>query len=204
MATTKTTAKKATTSKTADASKAPASKASASKKTASKTGKMEDSEFHEFFVDELKDIYWAEKHLVKALPKMKKAATSEELIAAFEKHTEETQQHIQTLEQVFELLGEKAAAKKCEAMAGLLEEAEGIISETDQGTMVRDAGLILAAQKVEHYEIATYGTLKVFAENMGHQDVADLLGQTLENEKATDVALTEIAVSAINAEAAAE
>jgi len=199
MATTKTTAKKATTSKTA-----PTSKASTSKKATTKTGKMEDSEFHEFFVDELKDIYWAEKHLVKALPKMKKAATSEELIAAFEKHTEETQQHIQTLEQVFELLGEKAAAKKCDAMAGLLEEAEGIISETDQGTMVRDAGLILAAQKVEHYEIATYGTLKVFAENMGHQDVADLLGQTLENEKATDVALTEIAVSSINAEAAAE
>ncbi|MCX2430982.1 ferritin-like domain-containing protein [Pedobacter sp. MR22-3] len=165
---------------------------------------MEDSEFHEFFVDELKDIYWAEKHLVKALPKMKKAATSEELIAAFEKHTEETQQHIQTLEQVFELLGEKAVAKKCDAMAGLLEEAEGIISDTDQGTMVRDAGLILAAQKVEHYEIATYGTLKVFAENMGHQDVADLLDQTLENEKATDVALTEIAVNSINAEAAAE
>lgn len=199
MATTKTTAKKATTGKTA-----PTSKASTSKKATTKTGKMEDSEFHEFFVDELKDIYWAEKHLVKALPKMKKAATSEELIAAFEKHTEETQQHIQTLEQVFELLGEKAAAKKCDAMAGLLEEAEGIISETDQGTMVRDAGLILAAQKVEHYEIATYGTLKVFAENMGHQDVADLLGQTLENEKATDVALTEIAVSSINAEAAAE
>ncbi|WP_322974946.1 ferritin-like domain-containing protein [Pedobacter sp. GR22-10] len=204
MATTKTTAKKASTGKTATAAKAPATKASTNKKSASKTGKMEDSEFHEFFVDELKDIYWAEKHLVKALPKMKKAATSEELIAAFEKHTEETQQHIQTLEQVFELLGEKAVAKKCDAMAGLLEEAEGIISDTDQGTMVRDAGLILAAQKVEHYEIATYGTLKVFAENMGHQDVADLLDQTLENEKATDVALTEIAVNSINAEAAAE
>ncbi|WP_322974828.1 ferritin-like domain-containing protein [Pedobacter sp. MR22-3] len=204
MATTKTTAKKASTGKTSTAAKAPATKASTNKKSASKTGKMEDSEFHEFFVDELKDIYWAEKHLVKALPKMKKAATSEELIAAFEKHTEETQQHIQTLEQVFELLGEKAVAKKCDAMAGLLEEAEGIISDTDQGTMVRDAGLILAAQKVEHYEIATYGTLKVFAENMGHQDVADLLDQTLENEKATDVALTEIAVNSINAEAAAE
>lgn len=116
MATTKTTAKKATTSKTA-----PASKASTSKNATAKTGKMEDSEFHEFFVDELKDIYWAEKHLVKALPKMKKAATSEELAAAFEKHTQETQQHIETLEQVFDLLGEKASAKKCDAMAGLLE-----------------------------------------------------------------------------------
>lgn len=199
MATTKTTAKKATTSK-----KAPASKASTSKNATTKTGKMEDSEFHEFFVDELKDIYWAEKHLVKALPKMKKAATSEELAAAFEKHTQETQQHIETLEQVFDLLGEKASAKKCDAMAGLLEEADGIIADTDKGTMIRDAGLILAAQKVEHYEIATYGTLKVFAENMGHQEVADLLNQTLENEKETDVALTEIAVSSINAEAAEE
>jgi len=199
MSTTKTTAKKATTSKTA-----PASKASTSKNATTKTGKMEDSEFHEFFVDELKDIYWAEKHLVKALPKMKKAATSEELAAAFEKHTQETQQHIETLEQVFDLLGEKASAKKCDAMAGLLEEADGIIADTDKGTMIRDAGLILAAQKVEHYEIATYGTLKVFAENMGHQEVADLLNQTLENEKETDVALTEIAVSSINAEAAEE
>ena len=199
MATTKTTAKKATTSKTA-----PASKASTSKNATTKTGKMEDSEFHEFFVDELKDIYWAEKHLVKALPKMKKAATSEELAAAFEKHTQETQQHIETLEQVFDLLGEKASAKKCDAMAGLLEEADGIIADTDKGTMIRDAGLILAAQKVEHYVIATYGTLKVFAENMGHQEVADLLNQTLENEKETDVALTEIAVSSINAEAAEE
>ena len=199
MATTKKTAKKATTSKTA-----PASKASTSKNATTKTGKMEDSEFHEFFVDELKDIYWAEKHLVKALPKMKKAATSEELAAAFEKHTQETQQHIETLEQVFDLLGEKASAKKCDAMAGLLEEADGIIADTDKGTMIRDAGLILAAQKVEHYEIATYGTLKVFAENMGHQEVADLLNQTLENEKETDVALTEIAVSSINAEAAEE
>ena len=128
------------------------------KKPTGKTGKMEDSEFHDFFVDELKDIYWAEKHLVKALPKMKKAATSPELAAAFEKHTQETQMHIETLEQVFELLGEKAVAKKCDAMAGLLEEANGIIEDTDKGTMVRDAGLILAAQKVEHYEIATYGT----------------------------------------------
>jgi len=185
-------------------------KAASSTKTASKTtakasgGKMENSEFHEFFVDELKDIYWAEKHLVKALPKMKKAATSPELAAAFEKHTQETQTHIDTLEQVFALLEEKPAAKKCDAMAGLLEEANGIIEDTDKGTMIRDAGLILAAQKVEHYEIATYGTLKVFAENMGHNDVADLLGQTLENEKATDVALTECAVSFVNQAASQE
>jgi ferritin-like metal-binding protein YciE len=163
-----------------------------------KTGKMEDSEFHEFFVDELKDIYWAEKHLATALPKMQKAATSEDLAAAFEKHTEETKQHIATLEQVFELLGEKAAAKKCDAMAGLLEEAKGIMEDTDSGTMIRDAGLIIAAQKIEHYEIATYGTLRTFAENMGHTEVQELLQQTLDNEKETDVALTEIALNYVN------
>lgn len=168
------------------------------------TGKMKDSEFHEFFVDELKDIYWAEKHLVKALPKMKKAATSPELAAAFEKHTGETQTHIETLEKVFALLDEKPVAKKCDAMAGLLEEANGMIEDTKEGTMVRDAGLILAAQKVEHYEIGTYGTLRTFAECMGHTEVVNLLQQTLDNEKATDIALTEVAVASINSAAAAE
>jgi ferritin-like metal-binding protein YciE len=172
--------------------------------TSNKNTKVENSEFHEFFVDELKDIYWAEKHLVKALPKMKKAATSPELAAAFDKHTAETQVHIETLEKAFELLGEKPVAKKCDAMAGLLEEANSIIEDTEKGTMIRDAGLILAAQKVEHYEIATYGTLKVFAANMGQSDVEALLAQTLENEKATDVALTTLAESAINEPAAAE
>jgi ferritin-like metal-binding protein YciE len=181
-------------------------KAASTKKTASKskTGKMEDSEFHEFFVDELKDIYWAEKHLAKALPKMKKAATSPELAQAFEKHTEETNNHVATLEQVFGLLDEKVQAKKCDAMEGLLKEADGIIEDTDAGTMIRDAGLILAAQKVEHYEIATYGTLVVFAKNMGHNDVAELLQFTLDNEKATDVALTQVAESFVNEQAASE
>jgi|SRR6185503_13217231 len=169
-----------------------------------RTGKMEDSEFHKFFVDELKDIYWAEKHLVKALPKMKRAATSPELAAAFDKHTQETQTHVDTLERAFAALGEKAVAKKCDAMEGLLKEAESILEDTGTGTMVRDAGLILAAQKVEHYEIATYGALKTFAENMGHTDVVKLLQQTLDNEKATDVALTELAENSINEPAAAE
>ncbi|TDQ11358.1 YciE/YciF ferroxidase family protein [Pedobacter metabolipauper] len=193
----------ATTTKSSSTKTAPKT-TKASTKPTGKTGKMEDSEFHEFFVDELKDIYWAEKHLVKALPKMKKAATSPELAAAFDKHTQETQGHIDTLEQVFALLEEKAVAKKCDAMAGLLEEASGIIEDTEDGTMIRDAGLILAAQKVEHYEIATYGTLKTFAELMGHTQVVDLLTQTLENEKATDVALTVCAESFINQQAAAE
>ncbi|WP_421943096.1 ferritin-like domain-containing protein [Pedobacter sp.] len=191
------------TSKTAEKA-AKSTTAKPSGKIATKKGKLDNSEFHEFFVDELKDIYWAEKHLAKALPKLQKAATSPELAAAFEKHTGETNQHIATLEQVFELLEEKATAKKCDAMAGLLEEADGIISDTDKGTMIRDAGLILAAQKVEHYEIATYGTLRVFAQNMGRADIADLLSETLENEKATDVALTEIAEGAINDAAASE
>jgi len=175
-----------------------------SKTTAPRTGKIENSEFHEFFVDELKDIYWAEKHLVKALPKMKKAATSPELAAAFDKHTAETETHIATLEQVFELLGEKAAAKKCDAMAGLLEEANGIIEDTDKGTMIRDCGLILGAQKVEHYEIATYGGLRTLAAAMGRDDIAALLQQTLDNEKTTDEALTGVAESLVNAEAVAE
>lgn len=181
-----------------------AAKKSATTKPSGKTGKMENSEFHEFFVDELKDIYWAEQHLVKALPKLKKAATSPELAAAFDKHTQETKTHIETLEQVFKLLSEKPQAKKCDAMAGLLEEADSIIADTEAGTLVRDAGLILAAQKVEHYEIATYGTLRVFAETMGHTEVAELLQQTLDNEKATDVALTEVAESFVNEQAAAE
>jgi ferritin-like metal-binding protein YciE len=174
------------------------------KKRSGQTGKMQNSEFHKFFVDELKDIYWAEKHLVKALPKMQKAATSEELAAAFEKHTLETQTHIETLEQAFASLDEKPVAKKCDAMAGLLEEADSIIEDTEAGTMIRDAGLILAAQKVEHYEIATYGTLVTFAECMGHTEVANLLKQTLDNEKATDAALTGIAEGSINEEAVAE
>jgi ferritin-like metal-binding protein YciE len=219
--TTKTTAAKSDDAK--PASKATSAKTTAAKTTAAKTpaksaaksdkstqpatgntGKMEDSEFHEFFVDELKDIYWAEKHLAKALPKFKKAATSPELAAAFEKHTVETQNHIATLEEVFSLLEEKAVAKKCDAMAGLLEEADSILEDTEAGTLVRDAGLILAAQKAEHYEIATYGTLKTFAEVMGHTEVANLLAQTLADEKATDVALTEIAEGFVNEQAAAE
>lgn len=165
---------------------------------------MKNSEFHQFFIDELKDIYWAESHLVKALPKMKKASTSKELAKAFDKHLGETEEHVETLRKVFELLGEKASGKKCDAMAGLLAEADDIIGDTDKGTMIRDAGLILAAQKVEHYEIATYGTLRVFAKTMGHNDVYDLLSKTLENEKNTDVALTKIAESFVNEEASAE
>jgi len=200
--TTKTPAKAAAKAPAKTTGKADAKKSS--DKPTGLTGKMENSEFHEFFVDELKDIYWAEKHLAKALPKLKKAATSPELASCFEKHTVETQNHVAILEQVFGLLDEKAQAKKCDAMEGLLEEAESIIEDTEEGTLVRDAGLILAAQKVEHYEIATYGTLRTFAENMGHTEVQNLLQQVLDEEKATDVALTTIAESFVNDQAASE
>ena len=183
---------------------APTTKTGVKTATKSKNGKMENSEFHQFFVDELRDIYWAENHLAKALPKMKKAATSRELAAAFENHTEETNNHIATLEQVFRLLDEKAQAKKCDAMEGLLKEAEGVIEDTDAGTLIRDAGLILAAQKVEHYEIATYGTLVAWATQLGHQEAADLLEETLNEEKEADDTLTEVAESCINEDAMSE
>ena len=161
-------------------------------------------EFKDFFVDELKDIYWAEKHLTKALPKMQKAATSEELRNAFAEHLTITQTQVSRLEQVFELLGEKAVAKKCDAMAGLVEEANGIIEETEKGTHIRDVGLVLAGQKVEHYEIATYGGLVTLAKTMGNTEISDLLAQTLAEEKETDELLTQLAEGGINSSAASE
>ena len=164
----------------------------------------ESSMLMDFFTDELKDIYWAEKHLTKALPKLQRAANSEELQQAFQEHTEVTNEHVSRLEQVFEMLGKKAQAKKCDAMAGIIEEGNGIVEETEKGTATRDVGLILAAQKVEHYEIATYGGLAQLATTLGLDDIADLLNQTLEEEKQTDVRLTEIAESDVNYAAAAE
>ncbi len=165
---------------------------------------MENSNFKEFFVDELKDILWAEQHLAKALPKMQKAATSEELASAFEKHTKETEEHIKKVENAFEILGEKAEAKKCDAMDGLLKEADSIISDTEKDTFTRDAGLILAAQKVEHYEIATYGTLRILAKYLKNKEVEKLLSNILQNEKDTDVSLTELAESYVNKKASKE
>ncbi|PZX53514.1 ferritin-like metal-binding protein YciE [Algoriphagus ratkowskyi] len=166
--------------------------------------KSKDSKFKKLFVDELKDIYWAEKHLVKALPKMVKGATSPKLIKAIEKHLEETKEHVKRIEDVFEILGMKATAKKCDAMEGLLKEAESILDDTDPDTMVRDAGIIIASQKVEHYEIASYGTLAAFAKKMGMDDIAEILSQTLAEEKKTDVSLSKLAESEINEEAASE
>jgi ferritin-like metal-binding protein YciE len=162
----------------------------------------ETSMFEELFHESLKDIYWAEKHLLRALPKMRKAATSQDLQRAFETHAQQTQQQVERLEQVFQALGKKAQGKKCEAMEGLSREADDIISETQKGTKTRDVGLIMAAQKVEHYEIATYGSLATLAATMGNQQIKQLLGQTLEEEKQTDELLTQIAESHVNEEAA--
>ncbi|MBL0743910.1 YciE/YciF ferroxidase family protein [Chryseolinea lacunae] len=156
------------------------------------------------FTDEIKDIYWAEKHLTKALPKMKKAASSSELQEAFATHLEQTKEHVGRLEQVFELLEKKPQAKKCDAMEGLVQEGESIIEDTDDGTATRDVGLILAAQKVEHYEIATYGGLTQLAKTLGRDDIADLLAETLSEEKETDELLTEIAESNVNYASAEE
>ncbi len=164
---------------------------------------IEESKLMKLFEDELKDIYWAEKALTKAIPKMIKNATSDELVAALENHLVETEGQVARLEQVFETIGKKAVAKKCESMAGLVKEAEEIMKECDKGAM-RDAGIIAAAQKVEHYEIATYGTLKTFAQTMGLDDVVSLLQETLDQEKTADQKLTEVAESTINMEAMEE
>ncbi len=163
-----------------------------------------DSKLEEFFKDEIKDIYWAEKHLVKTLPMMAKAATSPELKEAFTNHLDETKVHVERLEQVFELLEEKAEAKKCDAMDGITKEGEGIIEETETGTATRDVGLILAGQKVEHYEISTYGGLAQLARNLGRDDVAELLEETLGEEKAADQLLTTVAEESVNYEASQE
>lgn len=183
--------------------KSKSGKASTSQSSSAGKG-ASDGMLKDFFIDELKDIYWAEKHLVKTLPKMKKAATSTELQNAFADHLETTKTHVTRLEQAFEALGKKAIGKKCEAMEGITKEGESIIEETDEGTSTRDVGLILAGQKVEHYEISTYGGLAQLATTLGLTEVADLLSQTLAEEKEADSLLTDIAENNINYEAAQE
>jgi ferritin-like metal-binding protein YciE len=173
------------------------------KSQAGNTGET-DNLLQEFFYDELKDIYWAEKHLVKTLPKMEKAATTENLKHAFADHLEKTKVHVTRLEDVFEKLGQKAEAKKCEAIAGITDEGESIIGDTEEGTATRDVGLVLAGQKVEHYEIATYGGLAQLATTLGLDEVAKILRTTLKEEKEADADLTRIAESGINYAAADE
>jgi ferritin-like metal-binding protein YciE len=156
----------------------------------------------DLFVHELKDLYSAEKQLLKALPKMAKAASSDQLRDGFEEHLEQTKGHVERLETIFDQLGKSPRAAKCDAMEGLVEEGQKMIDE-DAEPHVKDAGLIAAAQRVEHYEIAGYGTARTFARLLGHSEAEDLLQQTLDEEKETDERLTELAESEINVEAKA-
>jgi ferritin-like metal-binding protein YciE len=162
---------------------------------------MEMTTLQDLLLDELKDLYSAENQLIKAMPKMAKKATSRELKKAFETHFKETQGQAKRLEQVFKALGEKAKSKKCHAMEGLIEEAKEMMGE-DMDDDVMDAALIAAAQKVEHYEIASYGTVRTYADLLGNKEAARLLQQTLDEEGKTDKLLTQIAESSINLEAA--
>lgn len=171
-------------------------------KSSSKSSSKADN-LRKLFEDELKDIYWAEKALTKALPKMSKKASSPELRAALEEHKTVTDGQVEKCEQIFELLDKPARGKKCEAMEGLLKEADEIVSSTEEG-VVRDAGIISACQKVEHYEIASYGTLCAFAKTLGEKEVAAILEEILNEEKEADQTLTQIAESSINEEALAE
>ncbi len=193
-------AKQVAAKKTA-AKKSPAKKA-AGKAAAKKAAPKKDAatELRELFEHGLKDIYWAEKALTKALPKMHKNATSPDLKNAIATHLEETREHVSLVEAVFTSIGKKAQTEKCDAMQGLVEEADSIIKETSPGA-VRDAGIIGAAQKVEHYEIATYGTLATYAKALGENTALEHLLTILEQEKNCDALLTELAKGGINMDA---
>ena len=184
------------------AKKATAASAAPAVKSAAKTATK--SKFNKFFVDALKDLYWAENALKKSLKKMVTAAGNSQLKSAFQSHISDTDHHIGVLDQVFGLLGEKAEGKKCDAMAGLVEEGNSAIKDTRKNTKTRDAALILAAQKAEHYEISSYGTLRVYANYLGQPDIALLLQQILDSEKAANGRLTRIAEDLILKEASQE
>jgi ferritin-like metal-binding protein YciE len=162
---------------------------------------MSEKDLNALFLDTLKDIYYAEKEIYKSLPKMAKAANSDQLRQAFEKHHDETEGQIERLEKIFDLLGKPARGKKCDAIEGILDEGKEIMAEYKDAPAL-DAGLLAAAQAVEHYEISRYGTLKAWADKLGNKDAVRLLDQTLAEEKKTDEALSKIATSAVNAEAA--
>lgn len=162
-----------------------------------------ETKLGKLFEEELRDIYWAEKALVKAIPKMIRNATSTDLIAALETHLTETEDHVKRAEDIFNVIGKTARGKTCEAMEGLIKEAEEIMEESDEGVM-RDAGIIAAAQKVEHYEIASYGTLRTYAQTLGLDKAVSILEKTLKDEKKADETLTVVATSAINLQAAEE
>jgi len=154
----------------------------------------------DLFLDEIRDLYDAEKQLTKALPKMAKAATSDQLKQAIQNHLAETENHVSRLEQVFEIIEQKATGKKCAAMAGLVKEGQEVVSSTDDSS-VRDAGIIAAAQKVEHYEMSGYGSARTFAQMLGHDEAVSLLEATLKEEKAADKKLNDIAETQVNEDA---
>jgi ferritin-like metal-binding protein YciE len=162
---------------------------------------MADKDLNDLFLDTLKDIYYAEKQIYKSLPKMAKVANSDKLRAAFEKHEGETETQIERLEKIFEILGKAARGKKCDAIEGILDEGKEIMEEYE-GAPALDAGLLAAAQAVEHYEISRYGTLKTWANQLGLTPAVKLLDQTLAEEKKTDETLSALAETAVNAEAA--
>ncbi len=155
----------------------------------------------DLFEETLKDIYYAEKQILRALPKMAKSAQSPDLAAAFQKHRDETDVHVERLEQIFELMGVRARGKTCDAIIGIIDEGKEIMQDF-AGTAALDPGLLAAAQAVEHYEISRYGTLRTWAQQLGMNDAVKLLDQTLGEEKATDAALSQLATAAVNAKAA--
>lgn len=165
---------------------------------------VHNSKLKTFFTDQLKDMYWAEKKLVKKLQKLSEATTTVQLKEALDNHVTQSRIHVDRLEKVFDMIGEDADAKKCPAMSGIIEEGEDIIDDTEEGTAQRDVGIIFAAQKAEHYEIATYGGLAQLAKTLGYMDAKELLGQTLLEEKQADELLTQIAESGLNYQASRE
>jgi ferritin-like metal-binding protein YciE len=162
---------------------------------------MAEKKLNDLFYDTLKDIYFAERQILRALPKMAKAAQSEELKNAFQTHREETEHHVERLQQVFDILGKRAQSKTCEAIKGIIEEGDEIAEEYE-GSAALDAGLLASGQAVEHYEMSRYGTLKTWANQLGMKDAVKLLDQTLEEEKKTDALLTKLAQAQVNKEAA--
>lgn len=179
---------------------------SKSTKSSSKAqlNKEDEGKLKEFLTDSLKDIYYAEGEILKGLKKMEAAATSGDLKKGINKHYTQTQTQVKRLEEVFKLLGEKPEKKKCDAIDGILKEGESVLEDTEKGTMVRDVAIIIASQKVEHYEIATYGSLAALAKTLGLYEAANVLEETLLEEKSTDLSLTDLAVTAVNKEAKAE
>lgn len=181
-------------------------KTSSKSQKGSQSGKSkgtESNKIHELFENQLRDLYWAEKELSRFMPELVKNVTSEELISTLEEHMEITEKQIKRLENVFELIGSRATGEKCPAMTGLIEEAQSVVSESTEG-QIRDAFIIGAVQKVEHYEMASYGTLKAIASLLGEFEVASLLDETLQEEKEADLNLTDVAENVVNIEASME